>query len=430
MQTKPKPLPMQEAIAYWRSRLPLTRDEAEQLAGRAKDRAFTVAGLSRQEQVAEIHAALARALEDGTTLADFRKQAGPLLESAGIASRARLDTIFRTNVQTAYQAGRFAQMKRVAERRPYWRYLAVGDKRTRPTHLALNGQVWRHDDPFWDQFYPPNGFRCRCTVQTLSERQAKAQGVEVQSGLPDLIEPVDPVTGVTMPPVRPWPDRGFANNPGKDWLTGLPPAAGEGELRETAVQAVCREGKGLFADDRCKPALADLDPRHVLPFDPADLLPRNLSPAEHVLAFLREFGLTDLDQGAVIRLPGNIPLVISKGLFTDKATGQLKGTWTDKGPYMRLLARAIQNPFEVWWTPIDVVKPGKPVRSYFALRLIRLFREPGGKGIGGYASFTQIGQEWYGATAFAPRAGRSGQAMLEYLERQRGGVLVHREVLK
>jgi SPP1 gp7 family putative phage head morphogenesis protein len=127
-----------------------------------------------------------------------------------------VDNIFRTNVQTAYNVGRYKQMQSVAKARPFWQYSAVNDSRTRPTHRALHGRVYRHDSPFWDTFYPPNGFRCRCKVKTLSERQVRERGLTVHegNGLGELIEPVGPNGPMPARPLM--PDRGFEGNPGKE----------------------------------------------------------------------------------------------------------------------------------------------------------------------------------------------------------------------
>lgn len=46
-------------------------------------------------------------------------------------------------------------------------YEAVNDKRTRPAHAALDGIIRPVEDDFWKTFYPPNDWRCRCTVRKV-----------------------------------------------------------------------------------------------------------------------------------------------------------------------------------------------------------------------------------------------------------------------
>ena len=43
-------------------------------------------------------------------------------------------------------------------------YRTAQDSRVRPDHAALNGVTLPPSDSFWDQFYPPNGWNCRCRV--------------------------------------------------------------------------------------------------------------------------------------------------------------------------------------------------------------------------------------------------------------------------
>jgi SPP1 gp7 family putative phage head morphogenesis protein len=41
-------------------------------------------------------------------------------------------------------------------------YRTAGDDRVRDEHAAMDGTTLPVDDPFWNSYYPPNGWRCRC----------------------------------------------------------------------------------------------------------------------------------------------------------------------------------------------------------------------------------------------------------------------------
>ncbi|MBL8600510.1 MAG: minor capsid protein [Myxococcales bacterium] len=96
----------------------------------------------------------------------------------GAPNAARLETIFRTNVQAAYNAGRFAELSRPAMRavRPFWKYVAILDGRTTATCAPLQGTVRRHDDDFRRTHWPPLHFNCRSTVVSLSCAEAARAG--------------------------------------------------------------------------------------------------------------------------------------------------------------------------------------------------------------------------------------------------------------
>ena len=55
----------------------------------------------------------------------------------------------------------------------YLQYRTAGDDKVRPEHAALNGVTLPMSDPFWDEYYPPNGWNCRCNVvQVLKDTNA------------------------------------------------------------------------------------------------------------------------------------------------------------------------------------------------------------------------------------------------------------------
>ena len=105
--------------------------------------------------------------------------------NGGVAWRARV--IFETNMRTSYAAGRYKQMKGMAEYNPFWMYCHGDSMKPRPEHLELDRMVLRHDDPWWDKNYPPNDWGCQCYVRCLTEGEVKRGGYKVVSGssLPD-----------------------------------------------------------------------------------------------------------------------------------------------------------------------------------------------------------------------------------------------------
>lgn len=50
---------------------------------------------------------------------------------------------------------------------PWLKYQTAGDERVREEHRGLDGAIKRKDDPFWNTWYPPNGWMCRCDVIEL-----------------------------------------------------------------------------------------------------------------------------------------------------------------------------------------------------------------------------------------------------------------------
>ncbi len=59
-----------------------------------------------------------------------------------------------------------AKWERFAEDgdRYYLQYRTAGDDKVRPEHAALDRITLPMSDPFWETYYPPNGWNCRCSV--------------------------------------------------------------------------------------------------------------------------------------------------------------------------------------------------------------------------------------------------------------------------
>ena len=183
----------------------------------ANNRTFQVAKAIKMDVLTDIRSAVDKAIKNGVPFNEFKKQLAPTLVSRGwwgkkeminpktgeiqtvqLGSPHRLKTIYRTNVQSSYNAGRWKGQFRNRKRRPWLQLIEVLDASTRPRHRVQSGSIAKVTSQFWkapNSWYPPNGFNCRGRVRALTEAQAKARGApKIKARIP--------------------PDPGFGGNPG------------------------------------------------------------------------------------------------------------------------------------------------------------------------------------------------------------------------
>jgi len=202
-----------DAVQFLKGKKTLTSEEYRLLDDESRAKAFTVSGYTSLEVLQEFLDCLTKAAEEGQTKEQFRKSINSYLETHGYEGLNpwKSDSIFRTNMQTAYNAGHYRSMTdpTTKQLRPYWRYRTAGDWEVRESHAAMEGRVFPADDPIWDIWYPPNGFKCRCMVVSLTKKQVERMELPVEKQAPYNI---DYSTGEILPV---FPDKGFSNNPAK-----------------------------------------------------------------------------------------------------------------------------------------------------------------------------------------------------------------------
>lgn len=241
-------LPPRRAIEYFRAKGYQISWAWEEVWAQANTWAFTVAKAMNQDILEMIRTELQRVLDGGLTFEEFRRNLEPKLRAAGwwgrkevtgptgeatmatLGTVRRLETIYRTNTQTAYQVGRWRAFEAGKATHPYLQYIAVMDSATRPTHGALNNRVFRFDDPVWKYIAPPNGFNCRCRLRALSpeDMQRKRLALSESGQYLTVSNVVDAGTGMVYEQASYQslgmktafrPDKGWSYNPGMDWKT-------------------------------------------------------------------------------------------------------------------------------------------------------------------------------------------------------------------
>lgn len=159
----------EEAVAYLESlNIKVAWNWQEQLKA-IKEKAFTISKITNAALLQDIHDQLISAVKEGTSYDEFKTKVEEILKNRGYlkkedGSQWRLDTIYRTNLQTSYMAGRYEQQQEVINEFPYREFIAITDNRTTDGCLQLNGTVLPANDPFWSINYPPRHFNCRSRV--------------------------------------------------------------------------------------------------------------------------------------------------------------------------------------------------------------------------------------------------------------------------
>ena len=227
-------LPFDEAVAYLKKRDVLTKTDYDALADKMKFRAFTASRVADGDLLKRINSALIQNETAGGTLKDFLKLTNDeLLDKVGRGPNAGWywETVYRTNMQTAYNTGRAIELNEVPPLA--FEFIAIDDTRTSDIckPYATSRVILPPDDPFWETHWPPLHFNCRSTVR----------GIYDEDELPDnFTRPTE--TGHTA--------KGFGRYPlaNDDWWRELESQAKR--AAEYGVQGEIIQAAQKFALDR------------------------------------------------------------------------------------------------------------------------------------------------------------------------------------
>lgn len=214
--------PFSEQVAAYRLRLRELRPTFSSADPRyaQHSRAFMVAGAVKADLLADLAAAVDRAVTEGTGFEAFKKDFREIVERRGWhgwtgedtarGREWRMRTIYRTNMRTSYMAGRHAQL--VDGNYRWWVYRHSGAAHPRLDHLSWDGVALPPDHPFWALHFPPNGWGCGCDVEgARTEAGIRRMGGDPGKTLPPGWDIADPRTG--LPPGI---GKGWAGSPAEE----------------------------------------------------------------------------------------------------------------------------------------------------------------------------------------------------------------------
>ncbi len=110
-------------------------------------------------------------------------------------------------VASSQMASRWQSIQADKKDLPLLKYDTVKDDRVRPEHQELEGVVRPVDDDFWEIYYPPNGWNCRCDVLQLdSGTITPLYNITLPEKMPEIFKYNSGKKGVAFPPGHPYYD--------------------------------------------------------------------------------------------------------------------------------------------------------------------------------------------------------------------------------
>lgn len=413
--------PFKEQIDFFRQkRAKPTKVWTDAMRG-VHDRAFVIAGATDIDMLSDFQTAIAEAMEKGHTLERFRDDFDQIVARYGWSYKGergwRTRVIFETNLRTSHMAGRLKQMRDpdVLKLRPIWQY-RHGETRTprspRPEHVRFDGRCLAHDDPWWQRYFPPNGWFCSCGVRSLSWRDMKRMGKDKLDETPEeLMEPViDPISGKLIEQPQ-GVGIGWDYMPGDLWERGLTPSS------------LMDEGRELLDNPRMAVAIDEAEPLDDLlkaakPFQ-AKLLEDGLEAEEYVRAFLEPFG-ADIGKAVLFEDATGTRVPVSDLLFRNRE-GAFKALKRNRHRVLAMMAEALIDPDEIWMGVARKVESGDLVVDR---RYIRVDPKTAVQIV------FEIGERFWDAVTSFDFTDKKGEADFNALEKRRVGKLVYKRPKK
>lgn len=264
------------------------------------------------------------------------------VENVQLGSPWRIKKILETNMIVSLSAGRYRTQIEKSSFAPWWRYRDQEDNRTRKKHRALgmlfHNAVLHYTDPFWNTYYPPNDWGCRCWVDSFTDEEVERKGFIILKNIPDVILNKNK------------PGKGWNYNPGKSRLWDS-----KGNLFPCPDNHIFAENNSSNSNNNCvkvlstktwkdfdRPDIKELSDDYFLD-EPLKIEPAN-SKEEALIILKKTLGMTNTNVITVNTPIGNVPIMDTHlSHIVDKRTDT-------REKYANYLIPTLQNPFEIYLT--------------------------------------------------------------------------------
>lgn len=126
---------------------------------------------SAAKDLAEIQE-LNKAFRDSTGWNDFLNRTKIISKKF---NEVWLRTEYNAALQIAESSALYQRLVGKSDLFTHWQYVTMDDDKVRPEHALLHGIILPANHPHWKKIFPPNGWRCRCTVKPLMKHELPAE---------------------------------------------------------------------------------------------------------------------------------------------------------------------------------------------------------------------------------------------------------------
>ena len=184
-----EPLTIAQAAQYIRAKKIMPKRQFDALTDELKRVSFTIAG----KEDAQIQAAMRQRIAERLLanpdmgLRELEMAALQAFRELGVTGQTpyHAATVFRTNIQSAYNDALFREMQAHRDEIAFVRYHAQHDAHVRPAHLRCDMLTLAVED-MAQGYWPPLDFNCRCWLEIITNAQAERQQIRADSALPRI----------------------------------------------------------------------------------------------------------------------------------------------------------------------------------------------------------------------------------------------------
>ena len=187
------PIKFEEAVEFLKLKVSITKEEWKSVEQKARFRAFTVAKLGSATLIDTVKQQLLEVLEEGKGYAEFWNRIKKTVENdVSKIKPGYWETVFRTNTQSAYVAGKLKQYDNSGV--VAYQLMVIEDVRT--SQICRNllnknsgyGIILPVEHPFWQKYgFPPYHFNCRSSIRGVwSSQVGKIGNVVTNPGMKSI----------------------------------------------------------------------------------------------------------------------------------------------------------------------------------------------------------------------------------------------------